>query len=426
VPADYLLSTVVNDVINISNMKVHDSNLRFIVDVDGNIPNSLYGDAVRIRQVLLNLISNAVKYTEKGFVSLSVTGKISDDTIRLRMDISDSGIGIKAEDQKRLFQDFTQFDVERNIGIEGSGLGLAISQNLVKAMGGEILVRSEYGKGSTFTVLLTQKILTYDKLAVVRKPWNKHVLVFERRELFMQSIARTMEGLGVDYKIVTNAREFYKEIKSDEFNYIMVSIRLYENILSLHGKLETNAILALITEFNESAAEHNASVIAAPLFSIPLAKFLNGSLDTFSSSVNLSAVAKFTAPDARVLIVDDIQTNLKVAEGLMLPYKMKIDLCKSGRAAIAAVQEHRYDIVFMDHMMPGMNGVEATNAIRALKSEDSYYSSLPIVALTANAVSGTKEMFMENDFNDFISKPIDTAHLNTVLAKWLPQDKKIR
>jgi CheY-like chemotaxis protein len=135
-------------------------------------------------------------------------------------------------------------------------------------------------------------------------------------------------------------------------------------------------------------------------------------------------VAQFSAHKARILVVDDIGTNLKVAEGLMLPYKMKIDMCFSGAEAIDAVTKNRYDLVFMDHMMPEMDGIEATKLIREKGSENLHYAELPIIALTANAVSGTKEMFLSNGFNDFLSKPIDTIKLNAILGKWIPKEKQ--
>jgi CheY-like chemotaxis protein len=294
-------------------MRIIDSRLRFEINIDSNIPNALFGDEIRIRQMLLNILSNAVKYTKKGFISFTVNGKIIDDTVFLDIEVTDSGIGIKKEDLEKLFDDFVRLDFAANRGVEGTGLGLTITKNLVKAMGGDINVYSEYGRGSTFTIKLPQKINSHKPLGTIK----------------------TLEERSGDNIIV-----------------------------------------------------------------------------------------KFNAPKARVLIVDDISTNLKVAEGLMLPYKMQIDLCQSGTEAIEAVSKNRYDLVFMDHMMPEMNGIEATKLIREMGNENPHYVNLPIVALTANAVSGAKEMFLSNDFNDFLSKPIDIIKLNTILGKWLPKEKQ--
>jgi len=300
IPIDYKFSFLINDVVNIIKMMITDLRLRFEINIDSNIPNVLFGDEIRIRQVLLNILGNAVKYTKKGFVSFSVSGEIIKDTVLLTIVVSDSGIGIKKEDLEKLFDDFVRFDFTVNKDVEGTGLGLAITKNLVTAMGGDISVQSEYGKGSTFTVKLPQKIRYYESF----------------------------------------------DIK------------------------------------------------------------------------NNNIAIKFNAPKAKILVVDDIDTNLKVARGLMLPYKMQIDLCTSGMEAIEKVKANRYDLVFMDHMMPEMDGIEATKLIREI------YANLPIIALTANAVSGTKEMFLSNGFDDFLSKPIDTIKLNSILEKWLPKEKR--
>jgi CheY-like chemotaxis protein/HPt (histidine-containing phosphotransfer) domain-containing protein len=186
-----------------------------------------------------------------------------------------------------------------------------------------------------------------------------------------------------------------------------------------------DAKIVLLTEFGETVPDKALSALAMPVYSVTIANVLNGSPDSFSYNESDESVARFTAPSAAVLVVDDITTNLKVAHGLMLPYKMRVDLRKSGVSAIEAIKSERYDVVFMDHRMPEMDGVEATQLIRALAEEDPYYANVPIIALTANAVSGTREMFLANGFDDFLSKPIDTVKLNSVLERWIPKEKQI-
>ncbi|MCL2182206.1 MAG: ATP-binding protein [Chitinispirillia bacterium] len=306
-PDNYAFSTLINDVTSIIKTRIIDGPLQFIVDVDDNIPNELYGDEVRIRQVLLNILSNAVKYTENGHIRLVARGETVETkegvSVNLTISVTDTGKGIRKEDIGKLFGEFVQVDQANNKGIEGTGLGLAITWNLVKAMGGDITVESEYGKGSTFTVTLQQ----------------------------------------------------------------------------MRGKSDTLALKR--------------------------------------------GARAFVAPDAKVLVVDDITTNLKVASGLLAPYSMRLTMCESGAAAIKAVSEEVFDLVFMDHMMPGMDGIEATKRIRELG--DARFEKLPIVALTANAVSGMKEMFLKYGFNDFLSKPIDTIKLNMLLDQWIPAEKKV-
>jgi len=302
VPANYHFPSLIKDVVNIIGIKASNSMLDFQVSVDKHIPDTLFGDEVRIRQIFLNILSNAVKYTTEGFVSLTVTGKqIDDQTVIITIEVADSGRGIAQKDMDVLFEDFVQLDIAKNKGIEGTGLGLAITYNLVKAMNGDITVQSEYGKGSVFTVTLPQEI----------------------------------------------------------------SVR--------------------------------------------------------ESFVTETAAKAFIAPTAHVLLVDDVRTNIVVAQGLLSFYEMTVDACLSGYEAIDAVSRRSYDLVFMDHMMPEMDGVEATKRIRELPAG----KNLPIIALTANAVSGMREMFLQNGFDDFLSKPIDTAKLNAVLERWLPKDKQV-
>jgi len=307
IPSDYSFSSMINDVLNIIKIRVADSGLRFDINIDSDIPDYLFGDEKRIRQVLLNILDNAVKYTEKGFISFSVSGEIKEDTVLLTIEVEDSGIGIKPENLKKLFGEFVQVDIEYKKGLDYTGFGLSIVKNLIKMMSGDISVKSEYGKGSKFTIKLPQKI---------------------------------------------SSCESFDSIKDDDITI------------------------------------------------------------------------GFNAPNARVLVVDDNDVNLEVAKGLMQPYKMQVDLCTSGAEAIEKVKTNGYDLVFMDHMMPEMGGVEATKIIREMAKENPHYANLPIIALTANAVSGVKEMFLENGFNDFLSKPIDIVELNSILEKWLPREKQ--
>jgi len=164
--------------------------------------------------------------------------------------------------------------------------------------------------------------------------------------------------------------------------------------------------------------------MSLPVQSLSIANVLNGETNRLPYGPRNESSVRFTAPDANVLIVDDIDTNLKVANGLLSPYMMKVSLCKSGAEAIKAVKTQRYDLVFMDHRMPEMDGVEATKVIRGMGADDPHIKDMPIIALTANAISGTKEMFLQNGFNDFMSKPIDIVKLNEMLEKWLPREKQ--
>jgi CheY-like chemotaxis protein len=406
-------------------MRVIDSKLHFVVNIDSNLPNALVGDETRIRQVMLNILGNAVKYTESGFISLTMRGTpIDENTIKLVLEVKDSGIGIKEEDMKKLFDEYMQFDLEKNRGIEGTGLGLTITRSLLKAMDGNISVKSEYGKGSTFMVELPQKIHSDKALATVENPSEKNILVFEQYEIYANSLMYAINNLGVKCELVSNETEMFEKMSAGGYNFIFVSYALYIKNRDAISRFGQKAKIVVLTEFGETVPDSALNALAMPVYSLTIANILNGTVGDFSYSTHNEHIVRFTAPEAVVLVVDDVVTNLKVANGLLLPYKMRVDLCKSGVTAIEAMKMNRYDIIFMDHKMPGMDGIETTLKIRSMGYEDPYYKEVPVIALTANAVLGTKEMFIENGFNDFLSKPIDTVKLNAVLEKWIPKEKQ--
>jgi signal transduction histidine kinase/FixJ family two-component response regulator len=273
--------------------------LEFKYETEGKIPRYLFGDDIRLKQVLTNICSNAVKYTEKGYVRFRVTATAN----KLMFEIKDSGIGIRKEDIPKLFNTFQRIENDKNHNVVGTGLGLSISKTFVEMMGGKIIVDSEYEQGSVFLVVIP--------------------IVLGRKE----------------------------DVKSSK------------------GLPEGHTLYA---------------------------------------------------PDAKVLIVDDNEFNIRVAEGLIGLFKIKVQTAFSGKEAIEMVQKNDYDIVFMDHMMPEMDGVEATGIIRNLGDK---YKKLPIIALTANAVQGAREMFLSNGFDGFISKPIDIQEMYRILKEWLPLEK---
>jgi len=422
VPAEYLFSSLINDVTSIIRTRVVDSWIRFVVNIDCNIPDALFGDETRIRQVLLNLLSNAVKYTENGFVSLAVTGETLGDTVTLAIEVADSGKGIKQEDIEKLFGEFVQFDLSINRGIEGAGLGLAITRNLVELMSGNILVSSEYGKGSIFTVNLPQKIRVHEKLVSVENPAEKSVLLYEQRKVYASSIQRTLDNLGVNCTAVCSYSEFCENMKRGMWPFVFVSFGIFKSVSEIIAKTSSQTKVVLLAEFGEVLADEDMHILIMPAHSISVANALNGITIDSTFSPNKKIEAEFTYPEARVLVVDDIETNLKVAEGLLLPYKIQVELCINGTQAIEAVKQNDYDLIFMDHMMPEMDGVETTAAIRALEGDS--FKTIPIIALTANVVSGMKEMFMENGFSDFLEKPINISKLNEMLTRWIPKEKK--
>ncbi|MCL2019638.1 MAG: ATP-binding protein [Oscillospiraceae bacterium] len=423
----YQFSSLLNDVINIIRMRIIDSPVRFVVNVDSGIPNALLGDEVRIRQILINLLGNAVKYTDKGFISLSVLyEQINEGVVNLIFEVEDSGKGIKPENLESIFSEYVQLESGARKGIEGVGLGLTITSNLVRAMEGDISVESEHGIGSKFTVRLPQRVGSPERIASVIDPENKKVLIFERRDIYSNSIRYAIENMNGSCTVVTSEDELSEALSGDSFAFVFTSFTLYERSKHLILKSRDNAKVVLLAEFGEKITERGLSVLSMPVYCMSIANILNNASGSYFYSEIGETIARFIAPEAKVLVVDDINTNLRVAKGLLMPYKMKIDLCNNGMEAIEAVKTKDYDLVFMDHRMPEMDGVEATAHIRALgsKEKDAYFKDVPIVALTANAVAGTREMFLENGFNEYISKPIDTVKLNTVLERFIPRKKQ--
>jgi len=427
VPINYYFSSLINDVVNIIRMRLTEKPIRLTVNIDCMVPNNLYGDEIRIRQVLINLLSNAVKYTKEGSISVDIYGEIKEaDIYDFTIDITDTGIGIKDEDINKLFGDFVQINMLSNKGVEGTGLGLVIARNICRAMGGDITVKSVYGEGSTFTAKISQAFSNYENFACVEDSVNKRVLVYETRVVYAVSVTKTLKNLGVAYAAVQNQNQFYEELKKYAYPFIFVSSFLFSSAKNILDKLDLKTKLVLISEYGEAITAKCDRIIEMPAYCVAVANILNDIIEDTSSRESAETGIRFVAPEAKVLIVDDIATNLKVAEGLMAPYNMQVDTAKSGMEAIERVTKNRYDIVFMDHMMPGMDGIEATGRIRDMKDGTDYYQNLPIIALTAMAISGVKEMFLQNGLNDFLAKPIEMAKLNIILDKWIPKEKQER
>jgi len=427
VPVKYMLSSLINDSVNIIRMRIGEKPLRFFTNIDGNIPNNLIGDEVRLRQILINLLSNAVKYSEKGYIGLTVTTQNRDDKqVWLKIAVADTGKGIKTKDQAKLFDEFVQVDTKRNRSIEGTGLGLAITRRLCTAMGGDITMESEYGKGSTFTAIIPQTVESEEPFAAVEEPEKKKILVYEGRAIYAEAVCWSLKNMKIPYTMVTNFEDFSEALYWEEWSYIFSGYGLYERIkplLDTAFKEGKKPPLALMVEWGTETYLPGARFLSIPVQSLSIANILNGKTDSKGYN-DSTGIIRHTFPTARLLVVDDIATNLKVAEGLLAPYRTKVDTCLSGLQAIEIVKHREYDIVFMDHMMPEMDGIEAMAVIRSLEGER--FRSMPVIALTANAVVGMREMFIEKGFNDFISKPIDVSKLDEMLNRWIPKEKRVQ
>lgn len=432
IPVKYLLSSLINDTVSIIRMRIMEKPIRFFTNIDSNIPNGLVGDEVRLRQILLNLLSNTVKYTDRGHISVTFTeDRRDEETVWLKISITDTGHGIKPEDQEKLFGDFVQVNAKKS-SIEGTGLGLVITKRLCMAMGGDISMESEYGKGSVFTVIIPQGIYAKEPFAMIENAQSKKILVYEGRSVYAESVAWSLRNMNVPHTLVKDIDAFTKALRQDDWFYVFSGYGLYDKIKLAMEKYATDfpdkktPPLALMLEWGTEPRINNVRFISLPVQALSIANILNGKADSqnYFESANRFSVIRFTIPEARILVVDDIYTNLKVAEGFLMPYNAIVDTSLSGLTALEMVKKVNYDLIFMDHMMPEMDGIETTAAIRAWENENGNPKKVPIIALTANAVSGMKEIFIGKGFNDFLTKPIDIAEFDDMLDRWIPKEKK--
>lgn len=309
VEADYEIASMLNDLYNMIGIKAKEKGLELIFDIAPDIPREYYGDDRRIRQILINLLTNAVKYTEKGSVTLKLECSVEGNTATMHYSVKDTGIGIKDEDIGQIYDAFRRFDISRNRNIEGTGLGMNIVQQFLKLMGSELRIQSEYEKGTEFAFDIVQKIVNEQPLG------------------------------------------------------------------DMKGKLHR----------------------------------VTGS-ETYRS--------KFIAPSAKVLVVDDNLMNRKVVRGLLKQTEMQIFEAASGKECLQLLREYSFDIIFLDHMMPQMDGIETFRKMQ----EEELGEGVPVIMLTANAIVGSKEMYLKEGFHDFLSKPIMPEKLDKVLMQYLPEE----
>lgn len=419
---EYEPMSILSDLSMIFLNRIGDKPIELIFDIDKDLPNRLYGDSIRIRQVIINIANNAIKFTEAGYVRLTIkmTRMAEADMVDLAISIRDSGQGIKPDDLKKLFGSFQQVDTKKNRNKEGTGLGLAISKQLVENMGGQIGVRSEYGKGSEFYFNIPQRVIgsqiaaVIKEEAIVHEPMVVSGLMGDQR--LLEQMKHMAEGYGLRYVDCYQARD-----NCDKVDFFFVDEGVYRDLkenIEKHFVANGTELCVLQNPMRENVWNEQVTVVNKPLYTLNFCQVINH--ETTAVFVETDNVMNFVAPQAQILIVDDNEMNLKVARGLLQPLQMNIDTASSGKQAIEMVQEKRYHIVFMDHMMPVMDGVETTQNIRKLADE--YIQNMPIIALTANAVMGAREIFKEAGMNDFVAKPIELKDICSKIRAWLPNE----
>ncbi|MCR5387703.1 MAG: response regulator [Lachnospiraceae bacterium] len=398
--------------------RIAENEVALIFDIDRELNAELIGDAVRIRQIIVNLVNNAIKFTEKGSVTLGV--KIvekTDDEVSIRFSVKDTGIGISFMDQKKLFRAFSQVNEVKNHHREGTGLGLALCQHLAGMMGGVIEIDSVPNEGSEFYFTLKQRIGSHERAAVIknRKLNGERITIVHKPYSAMQKdysdklFAQFADDLEVlDIEDVASGRVIpdYLFIDHREYNEIN-EIFPPEVIADTKVCVLWNAVMGMPPK--------NAYPVRLPFYSASLADAINNKRKQFK---NISVTADYKCPDANILLVDDNEMNRVVTKGLLSPLGLSVDEAKDGKMAVDMVKDIRYDLVLMDHMMPVMDGVEATKTIRAMEGD--YYKNLPILALSANALDEVKDLFLSSGMNAYVMKPVNTADLFEKVKLFLP------
>lgn len=434
IPVEYEPLSLIDDIANIITTRIIDKDVELLVDVAPNIPSVLYGDNIRLRQILINICNNATKFTEKGYVKLKAEFEWADyENVILRFSIEDTGIGIKQEDLDKIFNSFQQVDSKRNRNIEGTGLGLTICRNLLGLMGSELEVESEYGKGSIFRFGIKQKVVDSLPSIIVENPDKIYIAGVFSKDSVRDDFINDSTKLGLKPEIITgdDHREGAVEnwaLKAPEGceRYLFVEHSKFDKTLltSVNPSYRIKTVLLADTfaDVRPLMKYDNLLIIRKPLSVLNLGSLLNHNEITYRKTES-NDLYDFTAESAKVLVVDDNIVNLTVAQGLLQPIKMQIDIASSAKEALKMIEITQYDIIFMDHMMPEMDGIEATHIIRR---DYSNYSKTPIIALTANAMSGVKDMFISEGMNDFIAKPIEVRVLLDMLRRYLPNEKIIK
>lgn len=430
---DYSVTSTINDIVNMSMALREDKDIEIIVDFDTSIPRVLFGDEKKIRRVVMNLISNAIKFTKDGGVCISVKGRREQYGLNLAIIVKDTGIGMNAENLERLYTSFGQLDTRRNRQNGGIGLGLAISKALVDSMGGTLLINSEYGKGSTVQVVVPQRIVDDIPSVSVRNKEAIKALIYidmekfklrEIRDAYTENMEHMITGLGIMAHSCRSLMELKRRLSREKYNVLIISATEYQQDSSFFEGLDSDTRMIVILDRDEDKDITDSRVhkVYKPFSVFTFVSVLNEMNRNMTES-QAGRTGHFIAPTAKILVVDDNYMNIRVLQGLLKQYKIGIDYALCGAEALEMIENMDYDFVFMDHMMPEMDGVETAHRIR--NKIGTYYQNVPIIALTANAIAGTREMFMEEGFADFVEKPVELSVLERVLKRNLPEQKLI-
>jgi PAS domain S-box-containing protein len=417
VPDKYDVRSFINDVVTMIYVRIGDKPLNFIVDDDPSMPMEMIGDVTRIKQIAINLLTNAVKFTREGSITFTIGAEPTSvaERYKLKIAVRDTGIGIRSEEIPLLFENFSQLDTRKNRGIEGTGLGLAISKNLVELMDGEIKVESVYGLGSCFSFYVMQRVENPKPAVVLPADSCCRVAIWLSNTIKANALSEKLTKIHVPCDIVDKPDDF------GQYSHAFFDFDRYDKVRAASCP-ETKLIAISHNSMDEQGLPPHVKNVSMPFTSLSVAKLLDERAgcvcDENALAMDKSVLRLY---DTSLLIVDDNEINLIIAENALLLYGGKVSTAKSGAESIELIKKNDYDIVFMDHMMPEMDGVDATQIIRSFP--EGKYQKLPIVALTANVVGDVREMFLQSGMNDFLSKPLEMHEIERVLQELLPSGK---
>ena len=422
---DYMITSLLHDVVTeITHLKR--PNLELVIDVDPRIPSTMRSDVIKLKKIFRHLLDNALKYTEEGGVYVHITPEEREYGINLLLEVTDTGIGMSRAELEMVFERFYQADSGKTRSANGLGLGLSIANGFIRSLNGFLMIESEPKNGTTVRVSIPQAVIGNDYCMSIRSPERLSLgayLRFEKfenphvRDFYNAMVKDLVLGLGVKMQRVNNMDDFKQLAKTSNFTHVFVGQQEYLEDPEFMNSLARKAMVAVICDDTFRIPEGSEiHLMQKPFYCVPVISFVNT-----DKSDQGKTKGKLYARGVRTLVVDDERMNLLVAKQIFSGYGMEVSTVFSGPEAIEYIRNHETDIIFMDHMMPGMDGVEAMKRIRAIYGKDK--KDVPVVALTANAVSTANEMFLREGFDAFLAKPIVITELERVLKKTLPKSK---
>ncbi|MCR5674722.1 MAG: response regulator [Lachnospiraceae bacterium] len=422
--------SVINDVVSRFRMKNPDFPTDLVIDVDATVPAKLRGDSRRIKKILWHLLDNANKFTRAGGIYLRITSDKRSYGINLCVEVSDTGVGIEPEEVRKIARGFYQADSGRTRSAGGMGLGLAIVYGFVHAMGGFVSLTSNPGQGTTVRLSIPQEVADPSPCMSVADPEKLSIACYLRSEKFDVPLVRDyyeamithlVHGLHVPIRRAGSLEDLKQIAEQMAPTHFFTAKEEYEEDPAFFLRLAKSAEVIIVADQNFKLDEESRiTILRKPFYGFPIAAILNtlnvgGEIDPLKNNYRVSF------PGLKVLVVDDEEMNLVVANGIFTGYGMQVQTALSGKASTVLYDKEDFDLVFMDHMMPEMDGIEAMKLLR--KTAQSKNRDTRFVALTANAVSGAREMFLSEGFDGFLPKPLDTAEMERLLARILPAGK---